>query len=268
MSVASLKNGALQLSELIISNEKYSNSAGYVASSASFKSSLTDTSISVPTISATEIVLNSQNVGSDYQLGCYNSLLSINTGDITATPQIQLTNGAGNISVILNCPSNNVLQMPTLEASNITLSTTSGTNPQITGDNSVVNQINFSGNINIGSSITCSNNVVGSVCYNTLVFPQYAGGIYGFKSDTPLTVTNGQSGTYTITIPFNPFDGFLLGNCVVTLNWFSEYPLNYSGYGITSLGNGQVELNFTFWNNQENFPIILSGINGMIFYQG
>jgi len=217
-------------------------------------------------IDVIRVTLNSQNSGSDYQLGCYNSLLSINTGSTTTEPALQLTNGGDN-SVTLNCPSNNVLQMPTLESSNITLLTTSGTNPQITGDNSVENQVNFSGNINIGSSITCSNNVVGSVCYNSLIFPQYAGGIYGFSSDTPLTVTNGQSGTYTITIPFNPFDGFLLGNCVVSLNWFCQYTLNYSGYGITSLGNGQVQLNFTFWNSG-GFPVIVTGVNGIIFYQG
>lgn len=47
MSVASVKNGSLQLSELVISNEKYSNATGYVASSSSFSSSVSGTELTL-----------------------------------------------------------------------------------------------------------------------------------------------------------------------------------------------------------------------------
>ena len=50
MSVASLNNGQLQLSELVISNEKYSNATGYVASSSTFTSNTTGTSLTTPEI--------------------------------------------------------------------------------------------------------------------------------------------------------------------------------------------------------------------------
>jgi hypothetical protein len=51
MSVASLKDGQLQLSELVISNEKYSAASGYVASTSSFSASVDGTSLTVPEIS-------------------------------------------------------------------------------------------------------------------------------------------------------------------------------------------------------------------------
>jgi len=50
MSVASLNNGSLQLAELVVSNEKYSNATGYVAASSSISSSLGSISMSIPEI--------------------------------------------------------------------------------------------------------------------------------------------------------------------------------------------------------------------------
>lgn len=47
MSVASLNNGSLQLAELIISNEKYSNAAGFISSSSSFTAGLTGTQLTL-----------------------------------------------------------------------------------------------------------------------------------------------------------------------------------------------------------------------------
>jgi hypothetical protein len=57
MSVASINNGTLQLSDLIVSNEKYSNSSGYIPSTATFSAGLTGTSIYVPAISATDVTI-------------------------------------------------------------------------------------------------------------------------------------------------------------------------------------------------------------------
>jgi len=54
MSVASVNNGSLQLSELIISNEKYSNATGYVASSSTFSSSTSGVSIASITVGVPE----------------------------------------------------------------------------------------------------------------------------------------------------------------------------------------------------------------------
>jgi hypothetical protein len=57
MSAASLNNKTLQLAELIISNEKYAGSTGYVAASSTFSSSLVSTSMSVPSITSDSIEL-------------------------------------------------------------------------------------------------------------------------------------------------------------------------------------------------------------------
>jgi hypothetical protein len=74
MSVASVNNGSLQLSELVISNEKYSNATGYVASSSTFTSSTSGTSLSV----SGDIVLPSGDIIVE------NGGLTV-SGDITCT---------------------------------------------------------------------------------------------------------------------------------------------------------------------------------------
>ena len=76
MSVASLNNGSLQLSELVVSNEKYSNASGYVASSSVFSSGVTGTNL---------------NIGGSLVLG--------NVSNITATSDggISLQSGTGSL---------------------------------------------------------------------------------------------------------------------------------------------------------------------------
>jgi hypothetical protein len=81
MSVASINNGTLQLSDLIISNEKYSNSAGYAPSTSSFTAGLTGTNLAVgsltllggnqpyPTITATSGAVNNVSIGGDINIG-------------------------------------------------------------------------------------------------------------------------------------------------------------------------------------------------------
>ena len=66
MSVASLNNGQLQLSELVISNEKYSNASGYVASSSTFTSNTTGTSLTTGPISTPEVVFTGVAGGTPY----------------------------------------------------------------------------------------------------------------------------------------------------------------------------------------------------------
>jgi hypothetical protein len=70
MSVASINNGTLQLSDLLISNEKYSNSAGYAPSTASFSASLTNTSIFVPSVESKSVTINSSTTADYVTLTC------------------------------------------------------------------------------------------------------------------------------------------------------------------------------------------------------
>jgi hypothetical protein len=81
MGVVSINNGTLQLNELLISNEKYSNSAGYVPSTSSFTAGLTGTNLAVgsltllggnqpyPTITATSGTVNNVSIGGDINIG-------------------------------------------------------------------------------------------------------------------------------------------------------------------------------------------------------
>jgi hypothetical protein len=95
MSVASLNNGSLQLSELVISNEKYSNATGYVASSSTFSAGVTGTSLSVSgSIDAgTTLIVGNESVisaisggGLSFQSGTG----PLECGDITAKGSIIL----------------------------------------------------------------------------------------------------------------------------------------------------------------------------------
>ena len=86
MSVASLNNGQLQLSELVISNEKYSNAAGYVASSSVFSSATNNTYLNIDgTIASLTGLLQLGTAPVDVQLSCTSdNVLSIG-GSATAT---------------------------------------------------------------------------------------------------------------------------------------------------------------------------------------
>jgi hypothetical protein len=64
MSVQSLNNGQLQLSELVISNEKYTGATGYVASTSTFSSSVNGTSLTIPSLTTTGSITSTEgNVG-------------------------------------------------------------------------------------------------------------------------------------------------------------------------------------------------------------
>jgi hypothetical protein len=115
MSVASINNGSLQLSELIVSNEKYSNSAGYAPSTASFSAGLTGTNVTIGNILADKVTINSSNTANDYSLTSYSNALSISCPN-SITPLIQF--GNSNDYVQLSCPADNTLQLPTLQLSN------------------------------------------------------------------------------------------------------------------------------------------------------
>jgi hypothetical protein len=96
MSVASLNNGSLQLSELVISNEKYSNATGYVASSSSFSSSAT----------GTELTLGADPVSVNLLCNGAGSLIVQGTLTTTGDATVQgsdLTIGLGANSVIVSC---------------------------------------------------------------------------------------------------------------------------------------------------------------------
>jgi hypothetical protein len=110
MSVASINNGTLQLSDLIVSNEKYSNSAGYAPSTATFSAGLTGTSIFVPAISATEITIPSLTPpDAGYKINSYSNVVALTAGSASVTPTLLLTNSVDTIE--LSVPSNGVLEV-------------------------------------------------------------------------------------------------------------------------------------------------------------
>jgi len=129
MSVASINNGTLQLSDLIISNEKYSNSAGYLASTATFSAGLTGTSIFVPEITATTITIGeSPDIATlsfvdGTGLNCDQGFGAINV-KIGESPDV----------VTLQCTADGVLSVPSLAVGgNATVANSLTVGPNIVG---------------------------------------------------------------------------------------------------------------------------------------
>jgi len=136
MSVQSITNGQLQLSELIVSNEKYSNATGYVASSSSFSSSVDGTSLTVPNITTSNDVTFT-NSSFEGTTGYLASEVTVHTGltrvsmnvPLFSTEQVTIS-GAGNTqSVTIGSNSSNDFIVTTTTGNGITISTISPTAP-------------------------------------------------------------------------------------------------------------------------------------------
>jgi len=130
MSVQSLNNGQLQLSELVISNEKYTSATGYVASTATFSSSVNGTSLTTPQLSLTNgantVALTPSTSASANFLNVPNLNISgvkITFGSAANTPAIENISNSLNIYSGGGGSSNNI----TLHAGGITLNTPTGT---------------------------------------------------------------------------------------------------------------------------------------------
>lgn len=112
MSVASLNNGSLQLSELVISNEKYSNATGYVASSSVFSSSTNGTYLNIDgNIVAEGGVLTLGTAPASVTLTGSTGNVSVG-GGITTTNTVTaptISVGTAPVDVGLSCTTNNVL---------------------------------------------------------------------------------------------------------------------------------------------------------------
>jgi len=154
MSVASVNNGSLQLSELVISNEKYSAASGYVASQSTFTSSNTSTSLNSNTISAV-----SQVISPSFQLSL--------GGSTTSKPALS-TNSANNCVI------------STVSNSGLTLSSSSGNATFTPGASgvSVNNGITATGNITTEANMSCVDIAVSGELSTPLV------GIYNTTTDT------------------------------------------------------------------------------------
>jgi len=135
MSVASVKNGSLQLSELIISNEKFSNANGYTPTSSSFSSSVNNVSLDVPSISSDTIILG----------------VSPNTVELSAESNTLSVGGGNSIVECGNIVSSGLL---TLGASGNTVQLSGTSNTlSVGGGNSLLNcgSITTSGSLTVES---------------------------------------------------------------------------------------------------------------------
>jgi hypothetical protein len=108
MSVASLNNGSLQLSELVISNEKYSNATGYVASSSTFSAGLTGTSLSVSgdiVLPSGDIIVENGGLTVSGDISCN----AITATSEVVTPTVGLYSGTQATFINLACSTGNTL---------------------------------------------------------------------------------------------------------------------------------------------------------------
>ena len=220
MSVQSLNGGNLTLGNLTISNERYRNAIGYVASSSSFTSSLNGTSMDI----SGQLSASSLKLGNTYLDPAGTSLETLN---ITAG-SVGLINGG--IGVSLEVPAENTLAISggagylncySINLNEILLQD----GASISSDGNVIN-------INTPSLGLISS--LGSVTFNTMGANllsisegaatvnarQFTGGIAcGEVTFTnPITVAQGE-GEFSFQIPFYPYEKLgtnLAGICVQT----------------------------------------------------
>jgi hypothetical protein len=226
MSVASINNGTLQLSDLIISNEKYSNSAGYTPSTSTFSASLTGTSIYVPTIAGNEITLSSltpPDVG--YTINSYSNLVSLTADSATITPALQLTNSVDAIQ--LSVPSNGVLEV----SGSISATSYTGNTLEVSGSISATSYNGGIGSVRVNVNVpqlttdayaTLPNqvipNFVGSASSAYFITP-YGNGFNPYTFNIQFVSTSGGDTTISIsatnlsggTIPQLPISMSIMG---------------------------------------------------------
>jgi len=111
MSVASLNNGSLQLAELVVSNEKYSNASGYAAASSSFVAGLTGTSLSVDgPVSANSFTTT---IGGTSTFDNITAIGNVTSGGIVSADSFSTTNAGtstfDNITTIGNVTSGGIV---------------------------------------------------------------------------------------------------------------------------------------------------------------
>lgn len=274
MSVQSLNNGQLQLSELVISNEKYTGAAGYVASSSTFSSSVNGTSLTVPEISVSGDIkcAATSNSGVD----------TFNTAGLTITRN--MSNGENEFDFVAinptteygmsfyvsntevdnaSIPALSITTVGTITAGVMTSSNANGfidigvvgnvgattydTNSTLTITRNVTDGDNEFDFIAINSTTTngmnfyASNTEVNNASKPSLTVtttgisaPTYSGGILSGQY-TPSNVIIAGNSSSTITIPSIQFNPFTGWNPLTT---YPQITLTseFGGIGINSLG--------------------------------
>jgi hypothetical protein len=216
---------------------------------------LNTTLISAQTISSTTI--NSTTI---------NASTSINSPLIQSSSLI--TSPSINASTSLTTPaisSNNISTSKLLFTGGVI---TSPLSPTLSAQPNQYNQLNVSGDLNIGASLIFNNNTPTN--NNSITCPQYKGGIYGYHQ----TQTQGCYGentiTYTNTIQFNPFNGYNPNNVIIIPTILSDegYFTTQSTQCINN-NNGTSTINIVFFNPASPLTYYSAqGVNVLLFYQG
>jgi hypothetical protein len=223
--------------------------------------------ILVNNITTERVTLQSQNTGSNYQLGCYNSLLSINTGSGNVTPQVQLTNGNNN-SATLSVPANDYLQGGTFKALNAV------TSPiyNISGGGENID-ITYNGTgVTIPSELTigASGSQVTLTCYlqNLLEFfgqlncntiqasssissPYYTGGLYNsvLNISPPIAIQTSTSHQFFVEFYWNPIANWTTDTITVIPSYTCDYPVNTTDITLNQTGSTSLQIVFTVFNS-------------------
>lgn len=237
--------------------------------------------LEVNRITTEGLTLQSQNTGSNYGLGCYNSLLSINTGSTTVTPEIQLTNGAGGESITLSVPTNNVLRMPALNLYNPSNGNNVTIQPITTGYLGLVNTADGTntGNIqggtfnaidrfygttyNVYDTVGGNANITFDGTSQAIVMPSnlsvagyafastFTGGLYNnaFNLSPPTPIQPSTSHQVTVSLPWYPSENWTTDTITVMPTYTCDYPLNTTAITLNQTGAGELQIVFTIFNS-------------------
>jgi len=192
---------------------------------------------------------------------------TVNTSTINTTTINTSTFSASTLTASISVNAPTITATSTLITPQITLSNGSSPSPTISSDSLIANQIDFSGNISIGSQIVFNSNAPTS--NNSITCPIYKGGIYAFKYLYTQTVPGDLPAYYTITVPFQPFVGFNINNVVVVPSLICFGNFCITSTNVSQGTNGNIIIEISMWNNGDastSGPIY--GVNCLIYYQG
>jgi len=271
MSVASLNNGQLQLAELVISNEKYSNASGYIASSSSFSSSVSGTQLTLGA-DPTSVNLLCNGPGSLIVEGTIttNGGLTAQNGTLTlgtSPASVVLTGTTGTLTVTGGITANGADINGNLTTDSLTVGSASAAGTAVFQLASS-NPSNF---VNMSVSSTNPNfvNISTGITTGTINASYYGGGLYAVQYNTPVSVPANSSVNISIpNLPYNPIAGWSAASIYPQFTIVSQFgELGLSAISLVKDAGGLLDITLTVYNPNATNPQNLTLINGLLFYQ-
>jgi hypothetical protein len=272
------------MSDRTILNPQYANSLNSLFTGSG--------NLSLNNVTTNHLAFNSLTTGTSYNIDCYSNDLSINSGSASVIPSLQLTNS--DVGVIIQCPTDNVLQTTALQLNNssgtvlikpITTNylglvdtatdtntgcvqggtfnaLTSVTTPilNLAASNGTNTDITYNGNglfVNVPTSMYVNNSMSAG---------NYQGGLYSgqYTTNPPRTLPPSGTSQYVFNIPWNPTAGWTVDTIIPLFTFASDYPTVINSYSLVANGLYQLQITLNTSNGSGTQSSNIYAINYLI----